>query len=498
MNKIQRLGAKILGIKAIEEKRLERSTSYGILNGNVITSADNRTSYLTNGYNINDTIYSVINLICEKVRMAPWIVCKIKDEGSLTKRNKLLEKRVLTPKETKQVRELTRKALEPYTGDGRLNDLIKYPNEDYDMAELVVESCQFKMLMGGRMLWAELLAGGANAGKPMSLWTIPYNDISIVASRTWPVKVLGYRLDNWGMLKMSREEVMHDKYTNPNYDPFGGHLFGHPPMRSALRLVDRSNSANVAANSYFKNGGPRVILSVQDERFDPAQTGAEAGALKKILQGKEYVGEYNSNKMAATGLKVEAVPIGLTPVELAIIESEQWDLRRFCNVFSGIPSQLLNDPENKTYNNQKEGEKALTTRAALPLLNSFRNAINRKLSSDWGYKDQNIYIEYDATIFGELQEDLGVMWTWVKGLPVPWRYKLDMMGLDYEEGQEGLDEVMIESGMVPIDSFDQIQNALNDQQGDKEDGDDEVPKNGKRKSGVQERASANGVHKELI
>ena len=153
------------------------------------------------------------------------------------------------------------------------------------------------------------------------------------------------------------------------------------------------------------------------------------------------------------------VDAGLSPVDLGIVESEKWSLRRFCNVY-GVPSQLLNDPDNKTFNNQKEGEKALTMRCALPHLNSFREHLNRKLRNDWGYKGQNIIVDYDLSVFTELQDDLQTKWQWVKELPVSWRYKLDLMGMDYEEGQPGLDEVMIPSGYQPIDGYNVIDETL--------------------------------------
>ena len=145
------------------------------------------------------------------------------------------------------------------------------------------------------------------------------------------------------------------------------------------------------------------------------------------------------------------VPVGLSPVDLDIIASEMWSLRRFCNVFGGVPSQLLNDPENKVYNNTVEGEKALTTRCALPLLNSFREQFNRKLI-EWGYK--NTIIDYDMTVFTELQENMKDKWEWVKQLPVTNGYKLDLMGLDHEEGQEEfMDQILIPTGYELSDTL---------------------------------------------
>ena len=91
--------------------------------------------------------------------------------------------------------------------------------------------------------------------------------------------------------------------------------------------------------------------------------------------------------------KMGFVPIGISPVDMAVIESEKWDLKRLCSVY-GVPQQLVGDSDTSTYNNVKEAEKALTSRVAMPLLNSFRNHLNRKINTDWGYKNSGYVIDY--------------------------------------------------------------------------------------------------------
>ena len=86
-----------------------------------------------------------------------------------------------------------------------------------------------------------------------------------------------------------------------------------------------------------------------------------------------------------------------------------------CSVY-GVPQQLVGDSDTSTYNNVKEAEKALTSRVAMPLLNSFRNHLNRKINTDWGYKNSGYVIDYDQTVFTELQEDVDKKANWVNQL----------------------------------------------------------------------------------
>lgn len=442
-----------------------RGARYEVVGGTITSPDDNKRSYITDGYNINDTIYSATNLIMDKIRIAPWGVYQVVDEGSLKLMRGLMSKKDLSGDDFKEIKRLRNKSLEPYENDDTLNRLLDYPNEYCTFSDFVAETSLFKMLTGGRMIWAELLDAGANAGKPYSLWSLPYQEVSIIAAKGWPVREVGYKLEAWNLADpvIPKEAVMHDKYFNPNFSVTGDHLYGFSPLKAALKLVTRSNSANKAATANFQNGGPKTVIFIDDERLAGSDVGGtEIQQIKKILQGKEYTGADNTNKLAGTSYRIGAVPLGLDNVDLAIIESEKWDLRRFCNVFSGIPSQLLNDPENKSYNNQKEGEKALTTRAALPQLNSFRDNFNRKLSDDWGYGGKNIIIDYDMSVYSELQDDNQAKWQWVRELPVPWGYKLDMMGLDYDDSPE-MKEIMIPTGFQPIDGMNEVDEAINDE-----------------------------------
>ena len=118
--------------------------------------------------------------------------------------------------------------------------------------------------------------------------------------------------------------------------------------------------------------------------------------------------------MVATAYRMNWTDIGLSPVDMQIIESEKWDAVMLCNIY-GVPPELLGLTQ-KTYNNVKEAEKALTTRCAFPLLTTFRDAFNHKLNNDWGFKGKNIYVDYDFTIFSELDENMGEKVDWVNKL----------------------------------------------------------------------------------
>lgn len=462
------LGLKYLGgsiIHANGSGQGTRGTTYEFVNGNIISSSDNKTTYLKKGYQGNDIIFSIINLICEKVRVCPWAVYKVEDESSLKQYLAIIARKDLSGDDFKRAMMFRKKALVPYEGDGRLTELLKYPNDYCTFPNLVADSGIFKMACGGRMIYADQLGAGANGAFPQSLDHLPYDLMTIVASREFPIKEVGYKLESWGIGNIPKSAVMHDKYFNPVFDAQGNHLFGQSPLKAALLLMDASNEANKTTLSQFQNQGPRGVIFTDSEKFEIGQQGQQAAAIKKILQGKEYSGSENTNKIASAGIKMGYIKIGDSLVDMGVVSLTEQQLRRFCNIFGAVPSQVLNDPANKTYNNTIEGERALTTRGALPIINSFRDAFNMKLGTDWGYKGKNIFVDADLTVYSELQDNMKDKWLWVKELPVSWEYKLELMGLDYEPGTPGLDEVMIPSGFQPIDSLNIVDEVLNNANG---------------------------------
>jgi HK97 family phage portal protein len=419
------------------------------VDGQLVWSTDNDQKIISNGYLANDIVYSAIGLITNKVKLAPWDVYKIVDESSLKR-----YKSALADGKFKEARDFKRKALELYTGDARLNELLKYPNESESWTDLMEQATGYKLLTGDKFLWAELLQAGANTGKPISIRVLPSHLMQIIATRTFPVTEAGYQI-NYGYIKtFTAEEVMHEKYWNPQWDTLGSQLYGLSPLRAACKNIDRNNSAKEASTKKFRNGGAEGVLFQDDDKLsDPDLAEEQIGALEKSWNEK-YAGSRNAGKIVLSGYKVGWAKIGLSPVDMAIIDSEKWDLRMLCNIY-GVPSQLLNDPDNKTFNSLREAEKALTSRCAIPELISTRESVNRKLLTDWGYKGQNILIDFDTSVYPELQENESDKATWMAKAVLTIRQRYELMGIEIPDGvpDETLDTLLVPAGLQDVNSL---------------------------------------------
>lgn len=420
---MQKAISRILGAQSSQGAAYNTPITAEILKGIVTWAGQNAAAFVEQGYSENDIVYSIINLITNKAKVASWGAYKVVDEKKYKQYKSLLDTQV---KDWKKIQELKEQSLEPYKGDERLNELLKYPNEQDTWSDLVEAHCGFKLITGNAYIQAPLIGAGKNVGKPLFLSPLPAHYMSIIAQiGRVPALVEGYQLYLGTYYKFTKEQVLHDKYFNPRWNASGQQLYGMSPLQAANRKVTRLNESATASVANLQNGGPAGVLYVNHENFNGDNAVAQTNALKAKLV--EFSGARNKNKIATSGYPVGWQSIGLSNVDLDIIQQEKHDLRSLCNVY-GVPSTLLNDPDAKNENNQIAAEKALTVRAAIPLLVSLRDNLNRKFNTDWGFKGTNIVVDFDLSCYPELQEDKKAQAEYLDISMLPLRERYEIMG----------------------------------------------------------------------
>jgi HK97 family phage portal protein len=437
MNFIQKAAIKLLGLNQ------SMPMTFQYLNGIVTWSGQDARAQVNDGYRANDIVYSVVRLIVEKAKVAPWNVYKIKDKRAYKLLVAELEKKNVNHK---RVDELSTKALEIYENDQRLNELLKYPNKEDSWSDLIEGWGTYKLVTGNAYVAATLIEAGANKGKPLEIYNLPaqFTQIKAVTDQLPAVKT-GYQVNIGPLYYYDLNEVLHDKYFNPDSDATGRQLYGMSPLEAASKNLTRSNEAKTAAVALLQNGGPAGVLFAKpnkDMGYDGAAAKAQVNSIRNQMD--DYTGAAQKNRISVSGWEVGYQSIGLSNVDLAIIESEKHDLRSICNVY-GVPSTLLNAPDAKTENNQTAAEKALTARAAIPLLTSMATNFNRQLETHWGYGGQDIVVMPDMSVYTELQEDKATQVAWLKDSMLPLRRRYEIMG---EPIPEYLEEDMLNSIFV--------------------------------------------------
>lgn len=407
-------------------------------------------SYLIHGYKDNDVVYSAVNLVMDKARMAPWGLYEIQDESSLKSYNAILSRKEITAKDWNKAVEYREKALipvkRPDSKTDQIKKLLQWANSQETFNDLVANTVGNHMIFGNAFWDGNNLDMGADEGIPDHIDNLPPQLVTILFNRGYPTTITKYKLEIEGYPEFIPQRIIHTRLWNPGgYDVQGKHLFGMSPLEAGKKILQRNNAVKYATVQAFENGGAIGVLYADDDRLTIDEGLAQIEAVKKKWD-EDYRGQYG--KVAHSGYKVGFQKITDTLENMRVAEIENLDMRRIFNLW-GIPSQLANDPENRTYNTQKEAEKALTSRCAIPRLVSIRDSLNYRLGGDWGKLDKKYYADFDGTVYDELQEDVGKKWEHVKQLPISSRSKLETMGMDADENPL-LDEILIPTGYVRL------------------------------------------------
>lgn len=439
MNYIQRKLASLLGMRLNQQM----VTAQKIGNGVVTWSGQNKLDQVKDGYMGNDIVYSVINLITDKAKVAEWHEYEVKDKKAYAKYKALIAQPGKI-EDWNEVTHLQSKSMEIVDKPSKISDLLRYPNENDTWSDLIELLVAYKLITGDSFTYGKLIEAGANKGLPNALYALPSQYMSIIANiMVVPSEVVGYQLMINTVTEFTREEIMHDKFANLDYDGVGSQLYGQSPLQAGAKLLTKSNSQKQYEVSILQNGGHFGVMSMKeqaDATYEELLT--QSDLLRKKLRSVK--GPENGGSIFITPTDVNFTPISMSAKDMEINQAYWNDVRGFCNLY-GVPSQLLNDPDNKSYNSLIEAEKALTVRATIPHLNSLRNNFNRKIYSDWGGVKDRI-IDYDLNCYPELQKNKKELMEWVSKAPISIERTYELLG---EPIPDWMDEETRRTILVP-------------------------------------------------
>jgi HK97 family phage portal protein len=285
---------------------------------------------------------------------------------------------------------------------------------------------------------------GPNQGTIKELWNLPSQIVTIVAGdRFNPVK--SYEMLGDRTVSLPPEQVIHLKYWTPQYES-GTFLYGLSPIRAGRRVVSKSNASYDSSVASFQNMGASGFVSGDSSgNPDYPLTPEQAEEIEDRMARK--TGPRNRGKFLVTSAGLKWQQVGMSPVDLNIIESDKMDLRTLCNIFH-CPSELFNDPATKVYATTKEAGSAVYTNAVIPALVPFRDALNQKIK---GRYKQNLFIDFDTSMISELQDDIQHISTAIVNC---WWLKPNERRtlMSFEEDQENpmMDEYWMPVNTVPM------------------------------------------------
>ena len=390
---------------------------------------DSAKNYVNNGYSKNALVYSLINLITSTAAKAQFTLMDITD-----------------PDESIEVKQ------HPFL------ELLKHPAPMYGRREFIVNTLGFLLLTGEAFIYKNRGTLSSNKGNVLQLIIMPPQYMRVHQDKLTGLPDSYRYYDGKTSMDIAPEDVIFMKYWNPE-----GSIRGVSPLKAGREVLAQSNDSYKANRKLTINGGPPGILSIDDSTgidWDDAQRDK---VLEKFRENYTVAGSENYGIPLITNGKWQWTPTGLKADDLMLKEGQRMSLRDLCNLYN-VSSQLLNDPDNKTYNNMQEARHALITNCVIPQLHLWCDFIMRDLLAEYSQTDNKKYELFpDKQCWEEIREDEA---TQVTMLSQAWWMTLNekrkVQGLAPLTIDEG-DDIYVPINMMPIstntDASAQLRNA---------------------------------------
>lgn len=420
------------------EKALTTSTpaSWTFVNGSWTMPLDNPKTYV-DGYKELPNLYGIISLITQKSSIVPFQVMKVKNQ-SKANQYKAMMKSIGVKSDYKKIMKVKEQAFEVIEGT-ELEQLLLNPNEDQAGEEINEWHDGYLLLTGNAYMKFEAPGIGKNGRKPKELFVVPS---PCVEPKVTNLKIDNYKVSYYNEL-IPADMIGHSKYWNPinGTELPINQLIGMSPLLACRNLLKRYGAADIAQGSMFSNMGPAGILTGgKDATLTEEQAKAVQDKFKQYHSGQSKAGS-----ILVTPAELHWTQIGLSPVDLNTIEGKQEILSELCNVYH-VPRELFSTTDAK-FSNKNEARKQLITDAVIPLVEKRKQTINRQLAPLFG---EGLIVEYDYSIFEEMQDDLGQKVEWLsKAWQLTPNEVRQELGYDELPGEE-MSKVYITSGLMPI------------------------------------------------
>lgn len=431
-------------VRGFTNNGLTRGINGWVVNGTIYGQFHRMEQYITDAYQKNADVYSIISFIASKVALAPFSLYEVKDQKTFRKYKALTTN--ATKESLRMADSLKVKALEEVEGKHQLLEMLNgNPNENMDGSEFKYACSVYRLLTGNTYIYGFGPDTDAKVKKFIELHILPSQYTHPVSGGEYqPVR--GYKLDYRPDAEIPKSDVAHYRYFNPDFSVQGNpHIVGQSPLQAASNAILSSNSGYDAETKAFQNGG---MVGVLYEDGNGSMTEPQRKGLQDHIDQK-MTGSGNFKQIVAASSKLGWIQIGSSPIDLGILEGRQGNLRTFCNIFH-VNSAIFNDPENKTYNNMVEARKAAITDAVLPELTALRDALNKWLIPGWSLADKKEYfLDFDTSVYAELQDDMKSLAEWLeRAWWIDPNEKRSQMNYD-KKGPE-FDECFIPAGILPL------------------------------------------------
>ena len=344
-------------------------------------------TYIGKGYKELPNVYGLIEAILSKSTIVPFEVFKVKSRSKELKYKAMMDS-------GNYVKALKYKA-EAYerVENSAVEELLLTPNDYQSGTQLNYDIDGYVLLTGNSYLYH------IGVGSTHELHSIPAPCVDIKVSGGAFSPKFSYKV-NYLTDEIPGDEVMHFRKWNPilsGQSPTK-QFKGLSPLQSCRLLLGRYKNADLTQGFQFENMGPGGMITGATSSAE-GLTEEQATAIQDKFK-KQHQGVHRAGDILVTPSALTWTAFGLSAVDLNILASKKEMIDELCNVYQ-YPSDLMGG--EKKYNNFEQARKAVITDCVIPLCESRKGILNKFIKSKL---KEDVIIEYDYTIFPEMQDDL--------------------------------------------------------------------------------------------
>lgn len=292
--------------------------------------------------------------------------------------------------DTLRYAKIVNKKQDEITDHWSYNLLLDNPNEFSNTSEFGKAYAVNRLLFGDAYVY--MLRGiGLSEGRIKEMIVAHTQDVSFsdFTQYNWMRPKQRYQIPVAGVPRtFEQEEILRvSSYNVDNSD------YGLSPLIPAAILAEKILNGSISEAMMFKNGGTEVIL-----------TNKQVNEGRSVVWGStdlerfnHELNDKNGKRLKLVNSAMDKIDIGKSPIDLGILNSTDAGLKALMFVYR-LPYSLYSG--DGTFNNTREGYKALYTQVGLPYAKEFLD----KFTQVCGFKNGE-YWTIDEQLIPQLKED---------------------------------------------------------------------------------------------
>ncbi|GJL78801.1 MAG: portal protein [Nitrospinaceae bacterium] len=336
--------------------------------GQGISSNTDYASLAREGYGKNSVVFACIKEIAQAAAGVDWLLYQLQPNGA-------------------------RKEIATHP----LLKLIARPNPLQGKFEFIEAVVGYLYLSGNSYL--EMVGPGSSAlengnSLPREMYALRPDRMRVLPHAVNLIAGYEYRVKGQS-LRLSRDQVLHLKLFHPEDD-----WYGLSPVQVAALAIDKINTGDKWNSALLQNSAVPSGALVSKERLTDDQFNRLKTEMREQIQGVQ-----NAREPLLLEQDLDWKELGISPRDMDWIEGLKFSALQIAQVYN-VPPELIG-LQPATYQNRREGRKALYTEVVCPALNRLRDAFNNGLTPKFG---QNLFLDYDKDRIEALAEDQESLW----------------------------------------------------------------------------------------